>query len=179
MQPAQPVSENLTFFLFEQKRNLLGFESLLDFAISPDSGRIDGRLRGIAQAVSIERIFPKFAKVVRTFGVGVYTAAICASGLIFALILCTARVKMGALTFPKTLPKFPDLPRPLLGSHGTQTMPPPLPKIPFVAHPIREQKDPYAAAFAVSKLALIGAAIGPNHLSAPVALTPLVFTFVL
>jgi hypothetical protein len=58
-------------------------------------------------------------------------------------------------------------------------MPPPLPKISFVAHSIREQKDPYAAAFAVSKLALIGAAIGPSHLSASMTLTPLVFTFVL
>jgi hypothetical protein len=86
---------------------------------------------------------------------------------------------MGALTLPKTLPEFPDIPRPLLGSHGTETMPPPLPKISFVAHSIREQKDPYAAAFAVSKLALIGAAIGPSHLSASMTLTPLVFTFVL
>ena len=54
VQPARLVSANLTFFLLEQKRNLLCLESLLYFSISPDSGRIDLRFRGVAYAVSVE-----------------------------------------------------------------------------------------------------------------------------
>jgi hypothetical protein len=47
VQPTHLVLENLTFFLLEQKRNLLCLESLPYLAISPDSGRIDLRFRGV------------------------------------------------------------------------------------------------------------------------------------
>jgi hypothetical protein len=59
------------------------------------------------------------------------------------------------------------------------TMPPPLPKIPLVAHPGRKHKYACSAAFAIAELALIDTAIRPSHRSATVALTALVFTFVL